>query len=125
MISQWESFLSPPLLSQWAAEAALSVHYPEYIHPILQSLKRRRDDALHILPQEMIVTKPVAGYFLWLRAQPGFAEKLRDYYNVLTVSGTGFGIGAGDNFFRVNLAAPQDDLQAGLPLIVKLYEKMK
>ncbi len=125
MISQWESFLSPPLLSQWAAEAALTTNYPEYIHPILQTLKRQRDEALQTLPQEMIVTKPVAGYFLWLRAQPNFAEKLRDDYNVLTVSGTGFGIGAGDTFFRVNLAAPYDDLQAGIAQIVNLYKKLQ
>jgi aspartate/methionine/tyrosine aminotransferase len=123
MLSQWRSFLSPPLISQWAVECALAAHYPDYIVPILRELRDRRDEAMRTLPEGMVASKPEAGYFLWLRATTDFAIRLAEECKVLTVDGGVFGE-EGIGYLRVNLAAPEESLSIGLERIAELYKKV-
>ncbi len=123
-LAGWYAFLGPPLVSQWAAECALSVDYASYIEPIRQELRQRRDMALARLPPEMIAEKPVAGYFMFLRGARDFARTLADKYHVISVDGRAFGC-ADSEHFRINIAAPAASLAAGLDAIVELEAELR
>jgi aspartate/methionine/tyrosine aminotransferase len=124
MLAGWYAFLAPPLVSQWAAECALSVDYASYIQPIRQELRKRRDMVLARLPPEMIAEKPIAGYFIFLRGAPGFASMLADKHHVISVDGRAFGC-ADSKHFRINIAAPAACLAAGLDAIAELERELR
>lgn len=113
--SNWEHSLSSPMVSQWAALYCLAIDYPTYMDPILGELRRRRDWALAQLPPDAVVRRPVSGYFLWLRGSAGTSTALLEQSQVVTVAGTAFG--STDEYFRVNLAASLENLEAGLDAI--------
>jgi aspartate aminotransferase len=124
MLAGWYAFLAPPLVSQWAAECALSVDYASYIEPVRRELRQRRDAVLARLPPEMIAERPIAGYFMLLRGTPGFARTLADKHRVISVDGKAFGYPDSEHF-RINIAAPAASLATGVDAILELERELR